>query len=358
MKKVTMQQIADRVGVSKFAVSQALSGKHGVSEETREKIVQTASMLGYYSQRQAKLKPRQSLHNAADQKGASSKNTVIVLIPNVRYQTPESHYWGRIIDGVNMSLEEQGFGVMMVTEHNTDNFLSIINPQGILGLVGVGLISSRVLLDVRQAEIPFVLIDHEEGLVPSDTVFMNNYDCMRRATAHLAALGHTSIRFVGNPRYSRSFYDRWMGFRSVLEEQGIPVPLESDKLLTMDVVNEYKSVTDTVRHIHASGKLPTAFVCANDFWAYCVMNTLLELGVSIPEQVSVTGFDNSEEGVQNVPSLSSVDVPKQAMGRRAVEMLLRRINHPNRPIEKTLLYGEFIVRNSIMAVSKPVGELS
>ncbi|MFC5651914.1 LacI family DNA-binding transcriptional regulator [Paenibacillus solisilvae] len=357
MKKVTMQQIADRVGVSKFAVSQALAGKHGVSEETREKIVQTASMLGYYSQRRVRLKPRQLPLQAVEQKGSGTKNTVIVLIPNVRYQNQESLYWGRIIDGVTMSLEEQGIGVMMVTEHNTDNFLSIINPQGILGLVGIGLISSRVLLDVRQAEIPFVLVDHEEELVPSDTVFMNNYDCMRRATAHLAALGHTAIRFVGNPRYSRSFYDRWMGFRSVLEEQGIPVPQDSDKLLAIDIVNEYKSVTDTVRQIHASGKLPTAFACANDFLAFCVMNTLRELGVSIPEQISVTGFDNSEEGMQYVPSLSSVDVPKQAMGKRAVEMLLRRINHPNRPIEKTLLYGEFIVRNSIVVNSKPVGEL-
>ncbi|MBB3109979.1 LacI family transcriptional regulator [Paenibacillus phyllosphaerae] len=346
MKKVTMQQIADQVGVSKFAVSQALSGKPGVSDETRERIVQTAAMLGYYSQRHARLKQGTGVSQERETSGTVNKMTVIVLIPNVRFQNRDSLYWGRIIDGVTIALEEQGLGVMMVTEYNTDYFLNVINPNAVLGMIGIGLIANRVLLDVRNAGIPFVLIDHEEALVPCDTIFMNNYDCMRRVTTHLIGLGHRNIRFVGSPFYSRSFYDRYMGYRAVLEEYKIPLPREIEAMQAIELESD---IEVGIRSLMEHQQLPTAFVCANDSHAIQVIAVLSSLGVNVPGEISVTGFDNTEESAQCEPAVSTVNVPKEELGRRAVETLLRRLSNPDVPIEKVLLYGDLIVRESVQA---------
>lgn len=347
-KKVTMQQIADHVNVSKFAVSKALSGKSGVSPDTREKIIQAATQLGYFVQK--RNKPIVS-HAISNRPASPDRNTIIVLIPNVREQNRQSSFWGRIIDGITVGLEENYLGMMIVTEHITDNFTKLINPDAVLGLVGVGLISNQLLLEIRNLNIPFVLVDHEDSLIPSDVLFMNNYECVRRAANYLLGNGHRKLQFVGNIRYSRSFYDRWLGFRSMLEEQNVEL-VQHQELLTFEGVNR-SEMTEQLDHIlremQQAGELPTAFVCANDSIAIYVMTILMRLGVDVPNQCSVTGFDNIEDAGLSSPTLSTVHVNKEALGQRSVETLLWRITHPDGPKEKILLSGDFVLRQSTTA---------
>lgn len=344
-KKVTMQQIADHVGVSKFAVSKALAGKSGVSAETREKIIGAATQLGYFVQKKTKTAASKASSGSSEK---SQGDTIIVLIPNVRYQNRHSFYWGRIIDGITNGLEEHRIGIMIVTEHITDNFAKLINPEGVLGLIGVGLISNQLLLEIRNLGIPFVMVDHEDPLIPSDSLFMNNYECVRRVTNYLLGNGHRKLQFVGNIRYSRSFTDRWLGYRSILEEQDIPLQ-QYPRLLSFEGDNrsEMTEALDVILHdLQREQGLPTAFVCANDSIAICVMTVLMKMGIDIPGQVSVTGFDNIEDAALSKPTLSTVHVNKEALGQRAVETLLWRIAHADGPKERILLSGDFVVRES------------
>jgi LacI family transcriptional regulator len=349
VKKVTMQQIADQVGVSKFAVSQALSGKPGIGEDTRAKIIQTATALGYYSQphtTRLKLKRRMQAGSPSELAVNQEKSTVIILIPNVRFQNRESSYWGRIIDGVTLALEQQGIGVMIVTENNSDGFLRVINPNGVLGLIGIGYISNQLLLEIRNAEIPFVLIDHEDPLISCDTIFINNYECMRKLTIHAAYLGHQSMRFVGNPEYSRSFYDRMWGFRSAMEELRLQLPASDDKLMALDDSGQ-EMIENEIRDLVQQKHLPTVFVCANDFFAYTVLKSLVSFGVKVPAEVSVTGFDDIEPFEKDMPPLTTVQVPNELMGKRAVDILLKRLRELELPYEKLLIHGDIIVRQSL-----------
>jgi len=347
-----MQQIADQVGVSKFAVSQALSGKPGVAEETRTRIVQTANELGYFWKTKMVKKvstlgaDSNSDKRAADQ---TAKGTVIILMPNVRFQSKESLFWGKIIDGVSAALAEREVGVMMVTENYSERSLKSINPSGVLGLIGIGYIATNLLLEIRHLGIPFVLVDHEDPLIPSDSVFMNNYDCMRQMASLVVQAGHKDIRFVGGPRYSRSFHDRWIAYRLTMEEQGLSVtsPVE-DPLLQLEE-NEYLVIESEIAQMVARNKLPEAFICANDFLAYTVMNALVKNNVKVPDDVAVTGFDHTDEVTDptlQVPSLSTIHVPNRMMGKRAVEMLYARLSDPERPFEKTLINGNVMLRES------------
>lgn len=347
-KKVTMQKIADHLGVSKFVVSKSLSGKDGVNETTRERVIQAASQLGYFTQKNAYV---QGVKRMPQVTGSDrNKQSVLVLMPNIRSQTQDSLYWGKIVDGIAFSLDDEGLGMVIVSENRADNFVNILNPNGILGLIGVGQISTSLLLEVHRIGLPMVLIDHEDPLIPSDTIFANNVDSMARLTNHLMGIGHSNMHFIGNIGFSRSFRDRWIGFRSTMEENGIRLPLDEDASIFLKGVEEDLFQEDFKNWMNKRKKtkaFPTALVCANDKTALAVSDILKEDGIRIPEDVSVTGFDNIEDATRGIPPLTTVHVPKEAMGRAAVEKLLSRIQSPSAPLEKILIAADIVHRDSV-----------
>lgn len=347
-KKVTMQKIADHLGVSKFVVSKSLSGKGGVNETTRERVIQAASQLGYFTQNNAYVHNMKRSSQAAS--GDRNKQSVLVLMPNIRSQTQDSLYWGKIVDGIALALDQEGLGMVIVSEHRADNFVNILNPNGLLGLVGVGQISTSLLLEVHRIGLPMVLIDHEDPLIPSDTVFANNIDSMARLSNHLLGIGHTQQHFIGPIRYSRSFRDRWIGFRNALEESGMKPPAADDEMLLqedMDSVVFHEEFKQWLLKRKKAKNLPTALLCGNDFTALTVCEVLKEEGMAIPDDISVTGFDNIEDATRGVPPLTTVNVPKEAMGRAAVEKLLNRIHNPSAPLEKILIAADIVHRDSV-----------
>lgn len=348
-KKITMQQIADHLGVSKFVVSKALSGKGGVNEMTKERVIQAASQLGYFSQKNAYMRTAKTERPSPKTGG---KQSVIVLMPNIRFQTKDSLYWGKILEGISSSLEDLGLGMVIISEQSVDNFVNILNPDGIMGLIGVGQISTPLLLEVHRMGMPIVLVDMEDPLIPSDTIFVNNMDAMARLTNHLIGIGHSRLQFIGNDRFSRSFRDRHIGFKITLDEHGLSSGVQEGLVLQLqelekgDVDSEIRS---WVSRKLKTKSMPTALVCANDSIAATALRVLNELGVKVPAEVSVTGFDNIEDAPQGGSRLTTVHVPKEALGRRAVQKLLERIERSREPMEKILLAGDIVYRDSTAA---------
>lgn len=346
-KKVTMQQIADYAGVSKYAVSKALSGQAGVSEETRIKIVKIATQLGYFLQRHTQPVSRPSTTH-----DGRKANTVVILLPNVRMQHRESTYWGRIIDGITMALKERGLAMITITEHSPDNFLQVLNPSGLSGIIGVGFVANPMLLEIRKLGVPFVLVDHEDESVPSDTLFVDNFGATRRLTNHLIAQGHTAIQFIGDIHFSQSFFDRWLAFRTALEESKIPVPQNENltQVIGSERTQDTLRILDQIRQMSSSNCLPTAFVCANDSIAISAMRALGQADIRVPQNVSVTGFDDIDDTIDIRPALTTVHVHKEQFGARAVDVLLRRMANPEAPHEKVLVSGTVVFRDSVSPV--------
>ncbi|WMT42349.1 substrate-binding domain-containing protein [Paenibacillus sp. D2_2] len=256
---------------------------------------------------------------------------------------------GRILEGIHAELERRGLGAVIISESRVDNIIHVLNPGGILGMVGVGQIDSSLLLEVHRLGIPTVLVDHEDALIPTDTVFANNVDSLSRLCNHLIGLGHKKLCFLGDLSFSRSFRDRWLGFRDALERSGLEVQLANDPMLWLQGVEtgEYADeLTAILETRQKENTLPTALVCANDSIALRVISILQGIGVSVPEQVSVTGFDNIDDAAKNPISITTVNVPKEAIGRRAVKKLMERIEQPEMTIEKILMSTELVLRES------------
>ncbi|MDF2923688.1 MAG: LacI family transcriptional regulator [Paenibacillaceae bacterium] len=353
-KKVSMQQIADAVGVSKYAVSKALAGKEGVSPQTREKIIEMATGLGYFRQHKAAGRGKAQTGNSESSESASllaraDKRSVAVLMPGVRHQTMESTFWSVVVRGIGEALDRLGLGMLIITEQSAEQFNRVLRPEMLLGLIGVGEISTSMLLEVRRHGIPFVLTDHEDPLVPADTIFAANGDCMAQMTGHLLALGHRSFWFLGDTRFSRSFGDRWTGFRKALEDREIGMDPKQDMLPVAGAYNEQNLAvlrSQVEARLGQDGAGPTAWVCANDEIALMALAVLRDRGTAVPGQVSVTGFDNIIESQRAEIPLTTVNVAKERLGARAVAALLDRVNDPERPVEKISLMCELVVRAS------------
>lgn len=344
-KKVTIQQIADYLGVSNFVVSRALSGKPGVKVETKEKIFQVASKLGYFTQRG--IVPT---NVEVSKESNENKKSVLIVMPNIRNQLKESIYWGTIINGISDSLERLSLGMVILTESNSDSLSSVLNPNGFIGLIGVGKISSDIILEMQNKGMPVILIDHEDKLFPTDSIFANNFDSSYLLTNHLIGLGHKYIQFVGNINYSSSFFDRWLGFRTSLEKSGINIPDEYYELLQGKTNDDmgYNGVKEWLQSKKRKGeKLPTVLYCANDSIAIHVYKVLNELDIKIPDEISITGFDNIQDSYMLKPTLTTIDVPKEELGRRAVKALLNRVDDKNSSNEKVLISGKILFRDSV-----------
>jgi len=342
-RKVTLQQIADTVGFSKFAVSRALAGKSGVTPDTRDKIIEAATKLGYFSQRSKDQKPKP--YDRSDRNVSPAKKVIAVVIPNLRDQTKDNPYWGKILDGITESVEKAGLNMIIMTEQLSDHLFSAINQQGLLGYICVGFIPTQIVLEISNLGLPIVLVDHEDPLIPSDSIFMNNFDCSRQLTSHLIGLGHRSLQFVGETSLIRSYYDRWKGYSAALEDHGIP-SRQHPQLLNLFVLRPeeiHEETLNQLKELHSNNELPTAFVCINDYMADIVIHSLQRLGVQVPRDCSVTGFDDLDV---NALGITTVHSAKNALGRRAVEMLQRRVAHPHEDYEKILFAGRMLIKKT------------
>ncbi|MFB5759807.1 LacI family DNA-binding transcriptional regulator [Paenibacillus medicaginis] len=331
--KVTLQEIADAAGVSKFAVSRALAGKPGVSEDTRAAIVELAGKLGYFRQEQRGFVPGQPA------KQTTWKGTVAVLFPNIRSQNRESKYWGPVFEGIADQLNAKGLDVLTLTEPSSDDIFSLLNPEAIRGIITVGSISTGILLNIRRLGIPFVMVDHRDPAVRTDTLFIDNWACMEEMLHSLIAKGYRHMQFVGNIHDAFSFHERWFAYRSTLERNGIEVQ-QDERLFAATTADLSACLTD----IAARG-LPELFVCVNDITAQLVIDALDGCGVRVPADCGVTGFDYTHE---KHPIAATVRMDKELLGRRSVDQLFWRIMNPSSPCEKISMDAELVMRGQYL----------
>jgi len=330
--KVTIQEIADLVGVSKFAVSRALSAKPGVSSQTRETILKAAGQLGYFKNN---VDSKRFTIEMNEYRAGTASGTIVVLFPNIRYQNKESVYWGPVFDGIVNRLNREGLDILTLTEPSGDHVFSVLNPDAIRGIITIGSISTQILLDIGRLNIPVVMVDHMDPAFQCDTVFTDNFLCMRELMVKLVSTGYRNYQFVGNIQDAQSFYERWLAFKTTLEEHGIELR-QDPRLIGPEADDIYKMFQK-----HTFDELPEVFVCANDSNAAFLIDELRKLGKDVPDSCAVTGFDHT---IETHPILATVNVNKELLGVRAVDQMLWRSVQRNSAFERKLIYGDVIVR--------------
>lgn len=334
-KKITMQDIADRLNISKNAVSQALTGKPGVSEETRKQIEKIADELGY------RYIPR----------GQNNIKTGNIGLIATDFAFSQTNFFGEIYLSIeqeaqkrNMNLVIQSINQRSIQELSLPAFIEEKSVEGILILSHI---STPYINKVLSTGIPTVIIDHHHPNIQADAILTNNRFGSYLAIQHLIELGHKEIAFVGNTRLSPSYQERLEGFRLAFNDYNLKV---NEDFLFTNIVEKEENVDQLIKSLAVQ---PTAWFCINDGFGYFVNSGLKKIGLNVPVDVSVCSFDNGQLARLSTPRITSMDIDLRQYGRKSVEQLCFRIKNHHEPFQEILLPATLVIGEST-AVNKRV----
>ena len=340
MGKVTMQMIADKCGVSKGLVSIALSDKYGVSPETRSQIVLRAIQMGYDFDKVKKHKVFQN------------KKIIYVLTKDIDLQT--DRFWPQIIKGIESQAKSCEFKIIVKTwneQTNYEEFVSDIVNMKCSGIVIISEIPDFIVNNLVLSKIPMVLVD---GKIMRDDMIdsVNNYAMSYRATEYAISHGYKRIAFVGDKYYAYSYRQRFNGFYDCVSDhraQGVEGIFLTDTGNDASLTNCYNKE----QLISALQERKSClYLCASDNIAERLYGYAAELGISIPEEIGVIGFDDNFFSKDLQPPLTTVSVPKTELGRQTVDLLISRIKNPNGYFKRINVCGELIERKSLRTLEE------
>lgn len=333
-KKVTMDDIAASLNVSKSLVSRALANKYGVNDDTRFKILLEATRQGY-AFNNSKIKTTRNIDSV----------TVIMLYALMA----DNSYMATVLEGIEEALSRKNISCKLkfleMDENNVD-YPVMYWRLDTSGVIVLGYITDANLLSLSATGYPIVLADvQNETMLNFDKVMVNNYYGGYTATQHLLSQGFKRFMYIGASDVGLGFSERFRGFRDCLERQNDPEI--SYECLTSPAPRRQPANIKEVTERLKNGNLPEAIFCANDTVAEWTINILNDLNVKVPDEVSVMGFDNGNNCEIFEPYISSVDIPRKDIGRKAVELLLNRIDNPESPIEFVQLNTTVVQRQSV-----------
>ena len=337
--KITMKDIAKRLNVSINAVSIALNDKPGVSDEMRLQILRTADEMGYINQKKQYL-------------SIFSKSNICVLMQS--YYANTGHFYSIVLCSIVEQAKNFGyFSILNYFEDNDFHMPECIVDRKVAGVLVVGKISDSHLKALKKVGIPVVLVDFTSLGDPCDCVLTHNRQGGYMLTDYVVLKGYKTIGFFGDLDYSFSFQDRFMGYKQALIQNQIVSLEEVDSYIEehsfLHNIEKYilaNEITEIVK-ILKSKKLPEVLICANDSNAFAVISALKDMGLKIPEDIGVTGFDDTPLCEKANPQITTVQVQKELMGQVAVSNLMDRIHRKENTPMTQLLSVKIVERASL-----------
>jgi Transcriptional regulators len=330
-KDVTLADIAARVGVSNVAVSKALSGKPGVSEELRERTKEVAARMGYVS-------------STSTKSSANETGNIGVIIPESTYGDAVTFY-GRLYEKVVRALYENNYyGILeLLTKENEEaaNLPKVMLDGKVDGLIFVGQLAENYIKRmVQQTELPVFFLDTYMPFVEPDTVISDGYYGTYQLTNYLLEQGHRNIAFVGNVDATSSIADRYWGYRRSLRENQIEFKAEWE-------ISDRDENGKSFDKILFDPKGIEAYVCNNDYAAHILIRNLEETGYRVPEDVSVVGFDNFLPTGMDEHRITTYEVDMERMAGVCVKSLIKKIKHKKYGGGIQIVTGKLIKKQTV-----------
>ncbi len=332
-RQVTIKDIAEKLSISTSTVSRALKDHPDISIKTRQAVKELSKLLGYQPNRIA-LNLKQS-----------RTNTIGILVPEV-----EHHFFSSVINGIEDVAYEDNFSVM-VFQSNESYMKEVLNTQALLTnrVDGVLVSFSKETQDFAHFEqlidneIPVVFFDRVLTTLHADCVMVDDYSGAYNAVNHLIERGCKKIAFYSAPQHLLLGKKRWEGYKAALEHHNIP--FNRDLVYACD---SYESAIKISKSVLKKKDRPDGIFAVNDLTAIGVMKVARSLGIQVPDDLRLVGFENSRSSYICDPELTSVDQFGFDLGKKATKILLSRIKEDTfdyQP-EHLSLKTQLIVRES------------
>jgi LacI family repressor for deo operon, udp, cdd, tsx, nupC, and nupG len=344
---VRMSDIASKAGVSRSTVSLVLNNKHasvGIAEDTCHRVLNAARQLGYHPNEVARAM-------------VTGKNRVIVYLVH----DPAVEVAARILAGALEEADAHGYSVKVVggrdeiDEHLIERCIEL-RPLGVMALYVPAPLNQYLKEEMGRYHIPVLLLDSSFPMVGATRVLTDDVEGVGQALTHLHQLGHRRIACVAGPRSSGAASLREQGYRQGMAQLNLPIPegyiVHGD--WRIDII---QSVTEQLLSLPAEQR-PTALFCADDKTALIALRVADQMGIRVPEALSVVGFADLEMARYANPPLTTVAQPFDELGVAAIRNLLltakRSESERGEDSEEILLPNRLVIRSSTAPVLSPV----
>lgn len=326
----TIREVADKAGVSPTTVSHVVNKTRFVSEDVRGRVLDAMHALNYRPNALARSLRRGETHSLG------------LILPDSA--NPFFAEVGHVIESVAF---ERGYSVILCnTENNLEKenlYTEVLENNQVDGLIFVASGGNHeAISQIVDNGLPLVAVDRDMGTLEVDTVTTDHYHGGLTATRHLVELGHTVIGCITGPSNLSPSAARVTGFRAALEQAGLDCP--DSRIVRGDF--HPSSGYAAAMHLLKANPRPTAIFACNDMMSIGVIRAAAELGLRVPADLSIVGFDNIELASYTTPPLTTVHQPKLEIGRLAVEQVLERMQIPALAPRHTVLAPSLVVRAS------------
>lgn len=340
-KKVTIQDIADALGISRNTVSKAINNTEGLADATREKILQKAVEMGYKQFSYAGI----LAENAASSPDSRPEYQGEIALLTGSFLS-HSHFATLMLDKFQGEISLLGYtmNTHRVTKSDIANktLPATVYMEQVKAILCVEMFDWDYDQMLCELGIPILFVDGPAKLdgrsLPADQLYMDNTTAIAQFITDMLRQGKTRIGFVGNYRHCQSFYERYATYYLALAMAGHPV--EKKYLYPCNHLRELRE------RYSGETELPEVLVCANDFVAVDAIQWMGEKGKRVPEDVLVCGFDDAAESRLSKPPLTTVHIHTQIIAYTAVHLLMSRIQEPSLDFRTVHTETDLIYRDS------------
>jgi DNA-binding LacI/PurR family transcriptional regulator len=336
---VTVKDIAKKAGVSHSTVSRALRSNPLISDETKQRIQKIAVELGY-------------LPSAAARTLKTNRSHVLgVVLTSI-----DDPFFSEILEGIEEVIQSSGYSLFIAAAHRDPGREREIVQAMVEHRADGVIICSTSFSEERsrpflQNGVPIVVVNNQAVEEFRYSIYHDDVDGMRQVTRHLIELGHKGLAYIGNSASGRTTKDRLTGFRQEMKSAALPIPAEYLYDASSGGTEDGELAA---KYFLSLSERPTGLVCYNDLIAIGMMKGLQQAGLRIPEDVSITGFDNIIFSAYTNPPLTTLDQPKRFIGAEAARLLLELLDTPLSEQSQThqnvrSLKGQLLIRASTAA---------
>lgn len=330
----TVREIARRANVSITTVSRVLNSKQGVGDDVRELVLSVAQDMGYTPAKRVDLASSMVTHLTA-------------LVRPLRRSLSVDPFYSDVLRSLEQYLNELGISLSFNTLDISGATLRAVpvsvKDDRLSGAFIIGAIPRSVVESIEaEVQRPIVLVDNDYPDGRWDSVAIDNARGSYLAASHLIGLGHRTIALIGGPDHS-SIVERRAGYERALADNGLqPIVVSAGDLTAQDG-------DAAVRQVLREAPGATAIMCSNDPQAIGAISALTSLGVRVPEEMSVFGFDDDDSAPFASPPLTTVHVDRRTLGQLAGQILLGRVRDSARYPVKAIAGVKVVHRDSVTA---------
>lgn len=335
-KNVTIEDIANALNMSRNTVSKALNGKH-VPPKTRNAVINAAIEMGY-----------KGYKLAASSEGSLGQKRFLILSSRLLMNI---NYYIFVLRGIEEDLNNYDIELVQFNITNPASFSKLkhyLSDSKVDGIICIEFFEPDYIAQLLELGLAIVFLDFPLCNSPLkgkyDIILPESQDIVKNfCTQMIQQENCRTFGFVGDYLHCRSFYERFTGMREALFLSGLPVDLQYSVLDDDATPYGPEMLTKAVRALPA---LPDCFVAANDSIAINLLAALKGLKIRVPSDVRVIGFDNVAESKHTAPPLTSINVNKNALGKKIISLLLDRVNNPSQANQIIHVASNMVIRDS------------